>query len=56
VADRAEQLAGLVRDAAVAAGQLDAAELSAIVRRMEESQTGLETLSSTCRGAGAAAP
>ena len=55
VADSAEQLAGLVREAAEAAGQLDASALSAIVRRMEESQVRLDAQSSDCR-AGDAVP
>jgi hypothetical protein len=49
VADRAEQLSGLVRDAAVAAGELDAAALSGIVRQLEEAQAGLQAQSAECR-------
>ncbi len=49
VADRAEQLSGLVSDAAVAAGELDAAALSGIVRQLEEAQAGLRVESAECR-------
>ena len=56
VAGRADQLAELVRDAAEAAGRLDAAQLSDIVRQLEESQVGLDALSGECRAGTVPAP
>jgi hypothetical protein len=49
LADTGDELAQLVTDAARAAAELDAAELSGIVRRMEQAQAGVEQLSSDCR-------
>lgn len=49
IADRADELTGLIRDAAVAAAELDAARLSGIVRQMEEAQAPMDELSDDCR-------
>ncbi|WP_298460882.1 hypothetical protein [uncultured Cellulomonas sp.] len=56
VARQAEQLAAIVRDAAAAAGQLDAARLSDVVRQLEESQLDLDALSERCRVVSARVP
>lgn len=50
-ADGTQGLLTLVQDAATAAQELDAAELSSIVRQLQESQADLESLTNDCRSA-----
>jgi hypothetical protein len=49
LADSAEEAAELVEDAATAAQDLDASELSSIVRQMQESRTEIESRAGDCR-------
>ena len=57
MADTAEQVSGLLRAAAEAAGALEAAQLSGIVRQMGETEAVLQAQSQECRaGTGPASP
>lgn len=49
VAEGTEDLLGLVQEAATAAQELDASELSSIVRQLQDSQASLEEQSSACQ-------
>lgn len=55
VADSTEALLGLVEEATAAAQDLNASELSSIVRQLQESQAGLQQQSSACRSAASSA-
>lgn len=54
-AEGTQGLLTLVQEAATAAQELDAAELSSIVRQLQESQATLESLSNDCRSAAGSA-
>lgn len=54
-AEGTQDLLALVQEAATAAQELDAAELSSIVRQLQELQATLESVSSDCRSAAASA-